>query len=84
VALKNLGIVDRRSFIKQLSDGIKHSRLVPDADGNPRHTAIFDVFDYDSIEKAVKKLFGRVANYEREVGFDQIDPTFFVPSGIGP
>jgi acyl-[acyl-carrier-protein] desaturase len=82
VALKNLGIIDRRSFIKNLSDGIKKSRLVPDQDGNPRHTAIFDLFDYDSVEKAVKKLFGRVAGYEREVGFDRIDPTQFVPSGL--
>jgi acyl-[acyl-carrier-protein] desaturase len=82
VALKNLGIDDRRAFIKNLSDGIKRTRLVPDPDGNPRHTAIFDLFDYDSIEKAVKKLFGRVAGYEREIGIDQIDPTQFVPSGL--
>jgi len=82
VALKNMGIADRRSFIKNLSDGIKKSRLVPDPDGNPRNTAVFDLFDYDSVEKAVKKLFGRVADYEREVGFDQIDPTLFVPSGF--
>jgi hypothetical protein len=82
VALKNLGIDDRRSFIKNISEGINKSRLVPDPDGNPRHTAIFDLFDYDSVEKAVKKLFGRVADYEREVGFDEVDPTVFVPSGI--
>lgn len=82
VALKNMGIDDRRSFIKNLSEGIKRSRLVPDPDGNPRQTAIFDLFDYDSVEKAVKKLFGRVASYEREIGFDRIDPTRFVPSGL--
>jgi hypothetical protein len=82
VALKNLGIDDRRSFIKNISKGIKKTRVVPDEDGNPRDTAIFDLFDYDSVEKAVKKLFGRVANYEKEVGFDQIDPTPFVPSGL--
>ncbi len=82
VALKNLGIDNRRAFIKKFSDGIKKTRLVPDPDGNARPTATFDVFDYDSVEKAVKKLFGRVASYEKEIGFDQIDPTYFVPSGI--
>ena len=82
VALKNLGIDNRRAFIKKFSDGIKRSRLVPDPDGNIRPTATFDVFDYDSVEKAVKKLFGRVSNYEREIGFDLIDPTHFIPSGI--
>ncbi|MCI0580936.1 MAG: acyl-ACP desaturase [Chloroflexi bacterium] len=83
VALKNVGIEDRRAFVKALSDGIKRSRLAPDPDGNPRHTAIFDLFDYDSVEKAVQKLFGRVADYEHEVGLDQVDPTRFLPSGLG-
>jgi acyl-[acyl-carrier-protein] desaturase len=83
IALKNLAIPDRRAFIKQLSEGIKRTRLVPDPDGNLRHTAIFDVFDYDSVEKAVKKLFGRVARYESEIGIDEIDPIRFVASGLG-
>lgn len=82
VALKNLGIDNRRAFIQRFSDGIKRTRLVPDPDGNDRPTATFDLFDYDSVEKAVKKLFGRVASYEKEIGFDEIDPTVFVPSGL--
>jgi acyl-[acyl-carrier-protein] desaturase len=82
VALKNMGVDNRRAFLKRLSDGIKRTRIVPDPDGNDRHTATFDVFDYDAVEKAVKKLYGRVASYEKEVGFDEIDPTIFVPSGL--
>jgi hypothetical protein len=34
------------------------------------------------VEKAVRKLFGRVGAYEREIGFDEIDPTRFVSSGL--
>ncbi|HSH05099.1 MAG TPA: acyl-ACP desaturase [Anaerolineae bacterium] len=82
VALNNLGIEDRRAF----SRGIKKSRLVPDPDGNLRDTTNFDLFDYDSVEKAVQKAFGRINKYEQEWGFDKIAPTTFVPSGmtLGP
>jgi acyl-[acyl-carrier-protein] desaturase len=78
VALKNLGIDDRRAF----SQGIKRSRQVPDKNGNTRDTATFDLFDYNAIELAVQKLFGRVIEYNTEVGRHTIDPTQFVASGM--
>jgi hypothetical protein len=31
----------------------------------------------------VQRLFGRIQEYEQVVGFDQIYPTQFVPSGLG-
>lgn len=83
VALKNIGIADRRTFLKQMSGGIKRSRLAPNADGNLRGTAFFDILDYDAIEKAVQRLYGRIADYEAEIGLDEIDPTLFVASGMG-
>ena len=78
VALKNMSLAGRRAFTK----GLKRSRLIPDENGNLRDTTAFDFFDYNSIEKAVKKLFNRVVSYEKEVGLYEIDPTQFVPSGM--
>jgi len=78
VVFKHMGIKSR----KALEQGIKRSRQVPDADGNLRDTALFDAFDYDAVEIAVKRLFSRVKKYEEEVGLAEIDPTHFVPSGL--
>ena len=77
IALKNLGIEGR----KKLRKGIEKYRQVPDVDGNLRNTAIFDLLDYEGVEKKVVKLFGRIEKYEQQVGFDKIFPTVFVPSG---
>jgi acyl-[acyl-carrier-protein] desaturase len=79
VALDNVGVAGR----KALELGIKRSRAVPDPDGNMRETSFFfDGFDYHAVESAVKRLFGRIQDYETKIGFDKIDPTLFVPSGI--
>lgn len=78
VAMKNLGIEDRR----RLAKGIKKNRLVPDENGNLRDSAIFDEFGYDSVEKAVKQIFGKIENYEKEVGLWDVDPTIWRPSGM--
>jgi acyl-[acyl-carrier-protein] desaturase len=75
-ALKNLGVGGRRV----LEAGIKRSRLVPDEDGNLRETAIFEGIDFPSIQGAVKRIFGRIEQHEREVGFWDVDPTIFVPN----
>jgi acyl-[acyl-carrier-protein] desaturase len=75
-ALKNLGLAGR----KQLEQGIKKTRLVPDNDGNLRETAIFDGIDFPSIQSAVKRIFGRIENYEKETGFWDFDPTHFKPN----
>lgn len=77
VALKNLNMESR----KKLRKGIEKYRQVPDMGGNLRETAIFDLLDYDGVEKKVQKLFGRIEQYEQKVGFDKIFPTVFVPSG---
>jgi acyl-[acyl-carrier-protein] desaturase len=80
VVFKHLGgIVNRRSLVA----GLKRSRQVPDPDGNVRDTALFETFDYNSIEQAVSRIFGRIEKHEREMGLAKIDPTRFVPSGLG-
>jgi acyl-[acyl-carrier-protein] desaturase len=77
VALKNMGVHNRRALEK----GVKRSRQVPDTNGKLRDTAIFDGFDYQDVESSVKRLFGRLKEYEEEVGLAEIIPTEFVPSG---
>lgn len=75
-ALKNLGFEGRRA----VEAGIRKGRLVPDEDGNLRDSAIFDGIDFPHISGAVKRLYGRIAKYEDEVGFSALDPTPFVPN----
>lgn len=77
VALKNLGVADRRALTK----GIKRSRLVPDENGHMRDTAIIETFDYDAVEKAVKSIYRKIERFEQETGHADVDPTTFVPSG---
>ncbi len=76
--LDNLSIAGRRA----LANGVKRFRQVPDPDGNMRDTAIFELLDYGAVQAAVQRLFGRIENYEKEVGFAEIDPTSFVPSRL--
>lgn len=78
VAFKALGIKDRKAIV----NGVKESRRVPDPDGNMRDTSIFDGLDYSVTEANVKRLFCRIEEYEKEVGFSDIDPTCFLPTGI--
>jgi acyl-[acyl-carrier-protein] desaturase len=80
VALNNLGIASR----KALEEGVRRFRRAPDADGNLRDTTLFESFDYRAVQDAVRRLFGRIQQYEQEIGLDQIDPTSFVPSGLAP
>ena len=78
VTFKALDIKDRKAIVK----GVKKSRQVPDPDGNMRDTGIFDSLDYDTIEEKVKLLFGRIEKYEKDIGFAEINPTRFVPTGM--
>jgi acyl-[acyl-carrier-protein] desaturase len=80
VVFKNLGGIANR---KTLAQGLKRSRQVPDPDGNLRNTALFEVFDYDAVESAAQKLFGRIKQHEQKTGLAQVDPTEFRPSGLG-
>ncbi|WP_295814867.1 acyl-ACP desaturase [uncultured Deinococcus sp.] len=75
VAFRNLGVESR----KALEEGIRKTREVPDFEGhNPRTTAIWDTFDYGQIEGDVRRLHAKIGDYEKEIGFDQYDPTVFV------
>ena len=78
IALKNLGIHDRRAFEK----GVQRSRRAPDPDGHLRDTALFDGFDYDVVKTSVKRLFDRLKKYEEKIGLADIIPSQFVPSGL--
>jgi acyl-[acyl-carrier-protein] desaturase len=79
-ALDNLGVKSRRA----LENGVRAFRQVPDPDGNLRDTALFDTLDYPTVEQAVRRLYGRIEQFEQEIGFADIDPTRFTPSGLEP
>ena len=80
VALSNINVRASKAF----SYGVRRSRAVPDPDGNLRDTALFEAIDYPALEKAVKRLHDRIAEHEREIGYSEVDPTYFVPSGLSP
>ncbi len=77
-ALEAMGVTGRRALL----DGVKRLRQVPDSEGHMRNTAFFDTLDYRAVQSAVRRLFGRIEQYEQEVGFAELDPTTFVPSGL--
>lgn len=82
VALNNLGMEGR----KAIEAGVRRARQVPDTDGLMQDTAIFGSLNYDYIEGATKRLFGRIQKYEAKYGLDQVAPTDFVPTcpPLGP
>jgi acyl-[acyl-carrier-protein] desaturase len=69
---------------KALVAGVKRTRDVPDPDGNMRDTSLFEAIDYGAVTQAVERLHGRIEKYEQDVGLSAVDPTRFVPSGMGP
>jgi len=79
VVFDQLGNIANR---RALSKGVKRSRQVPDPDGNVRDTALFEIFDYNAIESAVKRMFSRIEKHEQTMGLSELDPTGFVPSGL--
>jgi acyl-[acyl-carrier-protein] desaturase len=80
VALSNIHVRASKAF----SYGVRRSRMVPDPDGNMRDTALFEAIDYPALEQAVKRLHERIAEHEQEIGYSEVDPTYFVPSGLAP
>ena len=75
VAFRNMGIESR----KALEEGIRKTREVPDFEGgNFKTTAIFETFDYGQIEGDVRRLHTKIQDYEKEIGFDMVDPTEFI------
>ncbi|RYG48599.1 fatty acid desaturase [bacterium] len=79
IALKNLGVAGR----KALETGIKKGRMIPDENGNLRDSAIFEGIDFPHVRSAVRRIFGKIEKYEREVGFWDVDPTHFIPNYEG-
>jgi len=78
-ALDNLGVAGRRA----LEAGVKLSKMAPDPDGNLRETSFFfNGFDYHAVETAIRRMFDRVTEYEKTIGFDKLDPIAFLPSGL--
>jgi acyl-[acyl-carrier-protein] desaturase len=77
-ALEQMTIKSRNA----LTQGIRHSRLVPDPDGNLCDSAIFNIFDYRAVELSVRKTFERSMHYAEEVGIADFDPIVFTPSGL--
>lgn len=81
VVFRNLGIESR----KALEAGIQKTRLVPTEDGEDmQQTALWDSFDYGLVEGDVMRLHDKIVDYEKKIGFDQLDPTLFVPNPIWP
>ena len=80
VVFKNLGVENR----KALEAGIKSTRLVPTNEGDTQLTAIWDTFDYGLVEGDVRRLHDKINKYERDIGFDEIDPTVFVKNPEWP
>ncbi|MFN8509452.1 MAG: acyl-ACP desaturase [Deinococcaceae bacterium] len=80
IVFKNLGIASR----KALEDGIRRTRQVPTVEGQIRSTAIWDSFDYGLVEGDVQRFYTKIATYEQNIGFSEIDPTLFVPNPQWP
>lgn len=79
-SLKQLTVKSR----KALEQGIRNSRQVPDPDGNICDAAIFEAFDYHTIERNVRSTIQRATRYAQEVGIADLDPLTFTPSGLMP
>lgn len=75
VVFRNLGIESR----KKLEEGIKATREVPDFEGQTtQQTAIWTSFDYGLVEGDLRRLHVKIQDYEKEIGFAELDPTEFV------
>lgn len=74
IALGQLGA----ESLKSVEEGIRRSREVPRENGSLSTSSIFETLDFDFVERKVQTLFGKINNYEREVGFDAIRLTQFV------
>jgi acyl-[acyl-carrier-protein] desaturase len=78
-ALAALGI----EAIKEVEAGLRRTRDAPAPDGGMRPAPALAGCDYDVVESAVRGLFARIGEYEREVGLAEVDPTAFVPCPWG-
>ena len=75
VALETLNVRGRRA----LAEGIRLTRRVPHPDGTTHDTAIFDVLDCAAVREKVLRLYGRITEFEKSVGFDLVDPVPLAP-----
>ncbi|GIW05501.1 MAG: hypothetical protein KatS3mg060_0306 [Dehalococcoidia bacterium] len=78
VALGQLGVESRRA----LRDGIRRLRLVPDEDGNLRHTIAAEVLDVPQLDRDVRRALDRIRQHEEETGLALVDPTLPEPGPL--
>ncbi len=64
IAMEQLGADSLRAVEK----GIRDSRMVPDLNGNMRHTGIFESIDFGFVESKVQRLFGKIVDFETKIG----------------
>ena len=76
--LRNLGVHPARA----IAHGVRRSSTEFDPNGNTCEAALFNLITYEQLEKSLMRLYGKIQKYEQEVGFADIDPTVFVPSGL--
>jgi acyl-[acyl-carrier-protein] desaturase len=69
---------------RQLEDGIKRTRLVPDEQGQMMQTAIWETFDPEIMLRDVKRIYAKIQGHEAKYGMDKIDPVALVENPVWP
>jgi len=78
VAVKRLRVKGNNAFFR----GIKRIRSVPNMDRTLWDAFIFDMIDYENVTSKIKRLFGRIGDYEKDIGLDDVYPMQFFTSGL--
>jgi acyl-[acyl-carrier-protein] desaturase len=73
-ALAALGI----EAIREVEAGLRRTKSAPAMDGSMRPAPAFASCKFGVVESAVRGLFARIGDFEREVGLAEVDPTTFV------
>jgi acyl-[acyl-carrier-protein] desaturase len=69
---------------KQLEEGIKKTRLVPDEHGQMMQTAIWETFDPEIMLKDVRRIYAKIQGHEAKYGMDKIDPISLTENPVWP
>jgi len=69
---------------KNLENGLKRARAIPNGEGVMRLTALWDTFDTGEAERSVMRLHDKIGDYEKSVGRDVVDPFQFKPNPDWP
>jgi acyl-[acyl-carrier-protein] desaturase len=67
---------------RQLEEGIKRTRLVPDEQGQMMQTAIWETFDPEIMLRDVKRIYAKIQGHESKYGMDKIDPVALVDNPV--